>query len=285
VTEATANEIKNIAIDDRLGSYKPYYDHGWAQRILEVTANTPLDPIVFDLTVAFRGIVNTHILPWLMVQNLKGFAVGMSKAYEPVALQFVAIVAEKLSGRMSTTLRHMQKKDLEANLQLLFQETMANREKAVTQAGDFDVDGYWEKTLANSEFQLSLWGSQRLCYGGFYYAYEDFLLRVFKLVKADPNYRIQDKFPKDFSDAFGVSLSDYCWSDPKVLAARFIRHALVHAGGRETKDVKSVKHGIKVTDGELQIMAPDTVALFVLLKERALKLVEVVASGFAPPSK
>jgi hypothetical protein len=213
-----------------------------------------------------------------MVQNLKGFAVGMSKAYDPMALQFVAVVADKLSARMSTDLRHMQKKDLEANLQLLLAETKANRDKAVMEASGFDVEGYWQEALANSEFQLSLWGSQRLCYGGLYYAYEDFLLRVFKLVKADPNYRIQDKFSKDFADAFGVPLRDYCWSDQKVLAARFVRHALVHAGGRETKDVKGVKHGIKVADGELQIMAPNTVALFCLLKDRALKLTEEACS-------
>jgi hypothetical protein len=204
----------------------------------------------------------------------------MSKGYEPVALQFVAIIAEKLSARMSTTLRHMQRKDLEANLQLLLDETTANRDKAILEAAQFDVDGYWQHALANSEFQLSLWGSQRLCYGGLYYAYEDFLLRVFKLVKSDPNYRIQDKFSKDFSDAFSVPLRDYCWSDPDVLAARFVRHALVHAGGRVTKDVKSVKHGIEVVDDELQIMAPDTKALFFLLKDRTLKLAEEVSSRF-----
>jgi hypothetical protein len=54
--------MKNIAIDDRLDSYKPFFDHEWARRILDLTANTLLDPIAFDLTLAFRGIVNTHVL-------------------------------------------------------------------------------------------------------------------------------------------------------------------------------------------------------------------------------
>src|SRR2546425_828429 len=103
-TEAVAGNAKNIKIDMRLFSYAPFFDHSWGKRILGLSENTPLDPIVLDLTVAFRAIVNTHILPWLMVQQLKGFATGLSEGYKPVAGQFVAVVAEKLSGRMN--LRH-----------------------------------------------------------------------------------------------------------------------------------------------------------------------------------
>lgn len=274
MTTEPVGDGKNILIDDRLDSYKPFFDKGWAQRLWDVTGNTPLDRIAYDLTRAFRGIANTHILPWLMVQNLKEFAVGMTNSYDPMLVQYVSVVAEKLLARMSTKPCPMQQKDLEASLQALLEETKVVRDKAVANAPALDVDGYWQQALATPAFGLSLWGSQRLCYGGLYYAYEDFLLRVFKLVKADPNYRIQDKFSKDFADALSIALRDYCWSDPKVLAARFVRHALVHAGGRETKDVKSVNHGIQVADGELQIMAPNTVALFGLLKDRALKLAE-----------
>jgi hypothetical protein len=73
---------------------------------------------------------------------------------------------------------------------------------------------------------------------------------------------------------FGQQVAQDCLNAPEVRAARLVRNALAHNGGKETDELKKIQHGIRVEGGVLQIMAPDTRRLFDVLKDRAYKLVE-----------
>jgi sugar phosphate isomerase/epimerase len=46
-------------------------------------------------------------------------------------------------------------------------------------------------------------------------------------------------------------------ADQTVNAARLVRNALAHHGGKETDQLKKVSHGVDILDGVLQVMPAD----------------------------
>jgi hypothetical protein len=129
--------------------------------------------------------------------------------------------------------------------------------------------------LANPEFQLSIWGSQRLCYGAVYYAYEDFLARCYRLSACEPGCRVDREFGKRFGSQYGAALRQSCWDDHRVLVARLTRHALVHNGGRLTSDLKKMsKHGLTLLGEDIQIYPSLTKGLYGVLKDRVTKFLD-----------
>ena len=68
--------LTNIKLDPRIVAYKTFFDHGWAREISDLVHGTKFhDPIV-SLCVNWKSIANSHVMPWLMVQSLKGFWEG-----------------------------------------------------------------------------------------------------------------------------------------------------------------------------------------------------------------
>ena len=271
---ADAAVNKNIVIDDHLEAYRTFFDHGWAEQIDRVAKGTALSDLVFDLALAWRGAANTHVMPWLMAHNLSAFYAGVMQSENPPGTDLVNGLLSRLRRDTTISIPTEVLTELRTLLRGISIQLGANRKRIV---GEFDAQEAWKEFLGNWEFRFSLWGSQRLVYGAIYYAYEDFLLRCFRLATGRSDYRIQPKFPKDFADEFGVSLRDDCWSHQQVNFARLTRHALVHNGGRLTEHLKKLKSSIRVENGELQIMPPDTKALFNLLKVRALTLTQNLA--------
>ena len=139
----------------------------------------------------------------------------------------------------------------------------------------FDRNSAWSQHFGHSEFRLSIIASQRLCYGGLYFAYESFIVECYKLLSGKPHYQTGGKTKQDFTSVFGEIVCDRCWSDDHVVDARLVRHALVHAGGRITNALKQRNLSITIIDSEIQITATDTADLFKLLKTRALQLAEI----------
>lgn len=271
---------KTFRVDVRMESYKSFFDHGWAARIMEATAATPIAQAVFDLCAAWRGVSNTHAMPYLMLEQFRGFAKGLLGAHWHGA-KWIAATQQGLASEMGDGLSNMGRRRMLAALARLetrFRETLASTELKEL---DIDILAMWEKHLENFEMQAVLWGSQRLCYAAVYYSYEDFLTRCVAAARIDPDYRMprRNDFAKDLADAFSSNLRDRCWSNSAINVARLARHALVHNGGRVTDELGKITHGILVIDGELQIMATDTSDLYQLLKERAKEL----AAAFPPP--
>ena len=60
--------------------------------------------------------------------------------------------------------------------------------------------------------------------------------------------------------------------------AKLVRHALSHANGRETQDLKKQKHGIKILKGKLQIVPKDNHNLLRRLRT-GIEAVIVVAAA------
>jgi hypothetical protein len=274
---------KNIQIELRLDSYRDFFDRDWFAKWTEETRNTALYQPVFDLGLAWRYTANTHVLPWLLATNVQGATEMNVNTTEPFGRNYVSGVHGRLAKRMGSSLRKAQRHRMQKELDAIYDEVEAI--SVVPQK--FAPDAMWQNMVQNSEFQFALIGSQRLCYGAIYYAYEDFLTRCVGLAKGKTDYRWfkRKDFERDITSQFGGTVFDECWNDARIQLARVTRNAIVHSGGRVTDEftaaVTAAKYPFVVEDGEIQIMAPDTTNLFHLLKDMATR---VIAAALQHPN-
>jgi hypothetical protein len=260
---------KNLLIDENYDSYQSFFDHTWAQGIDQLVTGTPLAVVVFDLCAAWKAAANTHRLPWLMFQLFRSFSVKFLHARASIGSFYVGALTQRLPTEMGG-LRHMQRKQLGDLLQRIYEDVRNHPDQAV---GEFVLDKLWDQIVPDFEFHASLWASQRLCFGAIYYAYEDFLVRTYRVIAAQPDYRMNNakQFHTEFGKVFTPELRDFCF-DGEINVARLVRNALAHSGGRETAELSKEKHQYHIEGGEIQIVPSNTTALFNLLKERATKV-------------
>jgi hypothetical protein len=193
-------------------------------------------------------------------------AAGLGGAADhPFPARYTAALTDRLAKCME--LSNMGTKKLVRELQRISEEVRAEDERPPV----VETEMAWRRMLNQSEFQISIWGSQRLYYGAVYYAYEDFLARCYRLSAGQPEYEVGRGFSQDFRDQYSAWLRDCCWSDPKIHIARLTRHALVHNGGRLTPKLKELKHGLRLYGEDIQIFPAFTKSLYELLKDRVAK--------------
>ena len=63
-------------IEPNLTSYVGFFDHDWCKHIFDRVETTPLKGPIDTLMLAWRSTNGVHLLPWLLVQSLRGFADG-----------------------------------------------------------------------------------------------------------------------------------------------------------------------------------------------------------------
>ena len=269
---------QTIVIDERLESYRTFFDHVWAEKIGKLAAGTKLESPVFNLRINWKAAANTCVVPWLICTTVSGFSAGFAMGREPFAAQMVSACAKRLPAEMPG-LSNMRRKELSVAVKKIGTDLMALLAQQADESA-VNANEMWTTLLngaAQSEFRLSIWGSQRISYGAIYHAYEDFVRECIGLGLGRAKYKPRGGTKELVADAgqhFGPQIADACLNSPDVKIARLVRNSLAHNGGKETDELKKVQHGILVEDNVLQIMAPDTRRLFYVLKERAYKLVE-----------
>ena len=271
------NEINiPIRIDDRFDSYATFYDHEWARQIDALVAGTKLAEPVLTLGLNWKSAANTHRMPWLMIESLKSQLYGFMRQHKPVASRVVTAMEKRFVEEMGDTLtRKARKRATEVIRRLAKQASQAKKQATKQAEQDFDAETYWNGLLMVSEFALSLWGSQRICYVALYHAFENFVRQCVAVVADEgDDWRPGGELLDEAKRLFGKPFVEQQVADRPVAVARLVRNALVHHGGRETKELRKLQHGIRVDDELLQIMATDTVALFNVLKDRAYNLAE-----------
>lgn len=268
-----------ILIDERLESYRSFFDHNWAKDILSLAAGTKLDDAAFSLCINWKAAANTHLVPWFAVGGFSQFVNGFLRSHEPFGKKVVDVLAQRMPAEMGTSMRHMQKEKFADIIRRIGAEVYDASEKAKEQE-KLLPDAFWQEFLStpeSSEFRLIIWGSQRICYGAIYHAYEHFVRECVRVAQGQGHSsprRDTRSLLAAAKKSFGSTLATDCLASKEVRIARLVRNALAHNGGRETADLKKVTHGISVEDGVLQIMAPDNHSLFELLKDRAHRLAE-----------
>jgi len=206
------------------------------------------------------------------MEIFKSFATSYDNAREPITKMVIEQIALDMSAKLRLT--QTKRQELDKILEEIRKKVLNTDRPPETIISGFVIDKMWQSLLPNFEFNGSVWASQRLCYGAVYYAYEDFLVRTYRLAIGKPDYRMKfaKEFARDLAKAFSVELSDFCFSG-EVDVARRARNALAHSGGRITEELREIGHAFPVVNGEIQITTAHTRALFDLLKERVAKLV------------
>jgi len=262
---------KELFYDKRMESYERFFDCAWAKTFFELVDGTKLKQPAFDLCLSWRGASNTYVLPWLLATMVQNTLQEKIQQKDPHAKKYITLVKNKILSEMRILFQRDQRKDLQRVLEKLYKKSLAVS-IAVKQIPVFQPNETWQAFLKNSEFQFALLGSQRMCFGAVYYAYEDYLRQCVGLARGEANYRMSRKFAEHLTSSFSKSICDLCWSNPKVNIARITRNVLVHNGCRETQELRNAKHPFQVLNGEIQIMAEHTRLLFHALKERVTAL-------------
>jgi hypothetical protein len=270
--------IANIRIHERLDSYSSFFDHDWVQRITALVAGTKMESPVDTLGMHWKAAANAHRLPWLMIELLKSFAGGLMRSSSPPADRLAELMKRRLVADMGNALTKKQRTRLSQlvnNLAQIARESSETANRTWTTRAPWAQ--LWLELVKDGEFAISLWGSQRLCYGAVYFAYENFARDALsaatgRTVRGD--FDSGGKFLADLKKTFGNQLIVECVADREVNIARLVRNALVHHVGKLTDELRGLPHGLTVEDDVIQIMAPDTCRLFNALKDRAFKLAQ-----------
>lgn len=263
-----------IRIDDRLEDYRPMFDARWAADIERLARRTKLAGPVSALVLNWRAAANTCAMPWLTVHSLSGHWNAFLAAQEPFSERLTKTLADRLAVSMGDAISHSKRKRLAEAVEQIGREIQAETHEAP--AARREVASLWAALLEDGEFQLALWGSQRIGYGSIYHSYEDFVRQCISLALGKPEYRGQriHALIRDASRTFGKRIADYCLADHTVRTARLVRNALAHGGGKETAQLRATSHEFVVENSTVQILASDTRELYDRLKRRALRLVE-----------
>ena len=91
---------KNVLIDDRMASYRSFFDHDWAVRMRDLVRETILDELVFNLCAAWKGAAKTHEMPWLTVELIGAFADGFVNAFQPPGQELINALLSRFSVEM-----------------------------------------------------------------------------------------------------------------------------------------------------------------------------------------
>src|SRR4051794_41483615 len=96
-------------IETRLELYEGFYDHAWAQDMVErVPSQISGD---FDsLCLAWKEAANTHRLPWLMIHQMEQFAGGFMRRSKPDMAVLIGKFRDWMLQEMGGELRRGGKK-------------------------------------------------------------------------------------------------------------------------------------------------------------------------------
>jgi len=272
------NDTLDIRIDQRLDSYRSYFDHSWARRVANAAEGSQLEGPVFALCVNWKATANACALPWLLAQSVPAALRGHSPEYEPYGRKALKALRERVDTDLGDSLSHMTRKKFKDWIRVIeerVRQELDRAEPAVT------AEMTWRECVdaahaGNPEFSMSIWGLQRTAYIAIFFAYEEFLRACTGLAKKNPDYRVVGfrKFATDVKTCFGADVASQCLDDERVDIARLVRNALAHNGGGITDELRKKPLELRVVDDIIQIMAPDTRELFDLLKVKVDFLVE-----------
>ncbi len=277
---------KRKRVDLELECYNRFFDFEWARDFITKSEGTVYSGAAFNLSFAWRAVDNTHFMPYLMIDCITKALHALENNESPLTMKIINGVRSCLVDALSSNsspgksdrLNYRQSKRLASEfdrLQKAFRATLKETSQMSTKAKT------WNDMTKINEFNICLWGSQRLCFAAIYYAYEDFLTDCVRIKLGIPSFekRSHKEFVKSIREAFGESVVDECYLHTHISTARNVRDALLHNGGRLTASLNKMKqelstHGFLIENDEVQITATRTHALFNRLAYSATTLLE-----------
>lgn len=267
---------RTTAVENDLNAYEGFFDEDWGKDFMRILKGSKLQEIGYDLARNWHAASSARSLPHLMIKCMDALQHKNLEEIEPLGNKKISVFRDKVVSSMEgkgEKMRPMFRKKLQDTLNELDQHATSMLRSAKNQSHD-KMEDHWGYLVNNQHFHSCLWSSERTCYGSIYYSYEWFLKECVRVFKGESTYRVGRDFKKDFNDAFGQQMTETCWTDQEVNIARLTRSALVHNGGRVTKDLRKHKHPFHLEGEELQIGASVTTSLYQLLAGKAESLAE-----------
>lgn len=271
---------RNIRVDIRYESNQNFFNDDWGERIFALVKDAPqLEQLILDLMIGWRAAAYTASLPATVIAHVKAFhdAFVNTSEINTTLLRLCDAVLPKLALKVSDLSSDPRLvRDLRvAIIEIATEVETARKNNRV----DFPLEDTWKDYLEDPVYQLSLWGSQQICYVAIYNAYDNFLAHAVRIARSLDKCRTSDKdFKEQFVRSLGRPLLDKCWTNAELNIARLVRHALSHAGGRVTSKLAKQKHGFTVYDNRIQVMPDNTKALYKLLEDCVYALCEKAAT-------
>lgn len=266
---------KQLIVDDRPESYGPFFFDDFAHKAFNASDDVSvLHEPVFDLIADWRSASYAGALPHLIPSSIKGFHDAFVNKAPSTAgiLKYSDVILTRLS-------KEIPKLTSDPSLQhTLGEKIVAIANEICTAAAsvkhELDENSIWQQFLSLHPFYLGLHGTMRLVYLAVYGAYENFIVQILSIAYGGVRIRVTDRdFKKKFRSAFGDLIED-AWLSPEINAFKLVRHALMHAGGRITPDLRSVRIPVVVHDDALHIFPENIQHLYDTLKEPALRLMQ-----------
>jgi len=266
--------------DERLEAYNIQLTRGFAKRITSEADKSPvLAEVVYDFVLALRAVGITASLPFTVVSQMNKFVDAYMRATpEPVGKKIAGAITARLVREVG-----IDDPDLRNRIAAKCLEIGASAHHLRTNFSPFSADDIWNMYRNEKGFQIALTESQRIGFVATYNAYESFLIRCLAIALARPTLRkgSDDKFQESFHSAFGKDACRFCWEDTEIQLFRAARHALAHAGGRETKELIRLGHPFSVKTDTIQI-APGHLQYAINLVEQ--KSEHLVANALSHPA-
>jgi hypothetical protein len=265
----------SIMFDTRMESYGTFFKDDFGVRALNIAKEcSVLERPAFELIKSWRSASYAGALPSLLATQLKGFhdaytsepsSAGMLKYSERVLtklrLELPALVE---NGELC---RAIQAKILDISVQL----TEADRSLNLR----LDAQSVWQDYLKENAFVMGVDATMRQTYLAIFGAYENFIISLLKIASNGQSVRVTNPdFVKRFRDVFG-NLVQSAWLDARVNSAKLVRHALMHAGGSVTEDLKRIqKIPVMMNDDQLYVYPEHNLELYKLLQAPAFALLQ-----------
>jgi hypothetical protein len=271
---------RTIQFNPSLEAYTGFFCDEWKHCFLKTTRTSRLRDHGFDLARTWEAISNARQLPWLMAKCLDSDSCEKLDSYEPWNCRKIRILGNKLVARLEKLgerIRPMFRNRLNKAIKELGEEIDTMRSDSAARVLE-KRDDIWEMLMEQHVFLTSLWGLERMSYGGLYYGYEWYLCQCLRLKTGQLQHRWEAKSRKEFRSEFGSDLAKSCLEDAEIQLARVTRNALVHNGGRTTPELNKLSHTFIIEGGEIQINAEHTTSLFHKLKDRVIELTRVAVT-------
>lgn len=266
---------KQLIVDDRAESYGPFFTDDFAHRAFRASDDvSALHEPVFDLIANWRSASYAAALPYLIPSSIKEFHDAFVNKAPSIAgiFKYSDVILTKLS-------QELPELTSDSALQRALGEKIVAIANEISRAAstvkhELDRNSIWQELLSLHPFYLGLHGTMRLVYLAVYGAYENFIVQILSILYSGRRIRVTDRdFKIKFRSAFGDLIED-AWLSPEINAFKLVRHALMHAGGRITPDLRFVRIPVVVHDDALHIFPENTRHLYDTLKEPALRLMQ-----------
>lgn len=271
---------RKIYIDNRVDAYEGFLSTEWANKITEKAKPSPaLAEIVLDLLLDWRTCCYTAAMPTVFAQSIQTYANSYTNA--PSNDRSVMAYSDTILKLVSRKVPELVE---DSSLRTRLASALVNTAAEVRDAKDavkinFDLEEVWNNYLGMAPFQMLVWSTQRVAYVALFNAYDSFLQRCVKRVSSRENLRTTDRdFRKVLRECLGDKAATACWTSSDFNTVRLVRHALSHAGGRETDKLSKQEHGIVVQDGVLQIWPEHNKSLLEVLKKAVGAMVAATVS-------